>query len=214
MPLPGSTPPPIPDPVPTAGPTLQVPSGPTTLGQWARSEPRETLAVAGLLVSLLLLVLMLPGLAARSSWRVLGTNALHGAWLVTWLLVVTVATRTVTLRTVVAWWFLGFFPLIALNYLLQQPAAWLFGTDGVFVAALWVPAVEEVTKVLPLVVVLWLGIRARWQACGPSDLLVLASTLGAAFAFHEDALWGRSVGSGFELFGWGLLVPMFNTDGR
>jgi hypothetical protein len=59
-------------------------------------------------------------------------NIGHHVYVLMWALLLTAVTRTITLRTVVSWWFVGFFPVIAVNFLLQRPMGLLVGRESTF----------------------------------------------------------------------------------
>jgi RsiW-degrading membrane proteinase PrsW (M82 family) len=155
-------------------------------------------------------------------WGVLGLGPGHWGdlfghirlhvFVVAWLLLVTLRTRTVGWREVARFWVIGLFPVVLVVYALTEPAETLFGA-GTFQTAFFVPLVEETVKALPLVV--WVLVSMRKQVTPTvSDLMVLGFALGAGFAFHEDGLWQRLAADGFGAAPWGVLFPTFLYKGQ
>lgn len=156
-------------------------------------------------VTLVLVVISLNGIPGID-W---GDRVRHGYYhlfVVAWFLVVTLRLRTVGTREVVRFWVTGFLPVVLLAYLFTEPLAELL--PGNLQTGLWVPIVEEVVKVAPLL--LWTTIaRPRHRHGTLTDFWLLGFALGAGFSFHEDALYDRVVASGFADGVTGWLFPMF-----
>jgi hypothetical protein len=121
------------------------------------------------------------------------------------LLVVSWPWRTVPLRSVVAFFFIGFGPILLLTIVSQAILMatplheWVADlgrsmtlSDGVGLgdihANVWAPITEELWKVAPLLVVFfWRGSLLRRQG-GPLDFAILAAATGAGMGFAEDIL--------------------------
>ena len=144
-----------------------------------------------------------------------GNQIRHGwyhLFVVAWIGLVTYTLRSVGTREIVRFWVAGFFPVALITYILTEPLEKLIGT-GNFQTAFWVPVVEELVKVAPLL--LWTTIaRPKHRHGLLSDFLILGFALGAGFSFHEDALYSRLVASGFESGLLGKLFPIFLTGGQ
>jgi RsiW-degrading membrane proteinase PrsW (M82 family) len=112
----------------------------------------------------------------------------------------------------VRFWLTGFFPVVLVAYFLSNPLEQLIGT-GNFQTAVWVPAVEELIKVLPLF--LWTTVlRPKHRHGTLSDFWILGFAIGAGFSFYEDALYQRLVASGFGHGLTGTLFPIFLTGSQ
>lgn len=167
-----------------------------TLRKTVRAMPWEALGWAGLGFSFLFLFLRLPYFMREGALAFL-ENVIHHLFVLSWLLLATAFTRTLPLRTVVAFWLIGLYPVMGLALLAGRPMAALFGLDGHFVPDFWVPLTEEALKAAP--VLLYLGLaawRGRWQPA-PSDGLLLGFAVGAGFSIHEDAARGDTLASGW-----------------
>jgi RsiW-degrading membrane proteinase PrsW (M82 family) len=142
-----------------------------------------------------------------------GTNLLEHLYVLIWLLVVTAFNRTLPLRTLAVFWFLGLYPVMALAILAGLPLAVPLGEHNQFLSAVWVPFTEELIKALPIL--LYLGLvarRNRWQTAA-TDGLLLGFVVGAAFAFHEDAMARRVSGDGWLASIWSLFFPSLSVTG-
>lgn len=144
------------------------------------------------------------GLRVRHAW-------LH-LFVVGWFLLVSYGLRTAGFREVVRFWVTGFFPVALVTYALTEPVESLIGTGNLQTGFL-VPVVEEVVKALPLL--LWTTLLRPTHRHGTlSDFWLLGFAIGAGFSFHEDALYGRLVASGFEDGLTGTLFPIFLTGSQ
>ncbi len=108
--------------------------------------------------------------------------------------------RSITWKTVGAFFMLGFGPVFALSALVGSLLAidtvervlrdflGLFGDLGIITISrdLVAPVTEELLKVLPLVLVVMLPRFAWRHTTGPIDYAVLAGATGAGLAFAED----------------------------
>lgn len=122
---------------------------------------------------------------------------INHAWILAWLLVVTTFTRTVPLRLLAAFWFVGVYTTLAIVLFVGGPITGLFGLSNALVPGLLLPLVEELVKPLPVLAFFWYMVRRGWQP-GPSDGLLIGFVIGAGFAFHEDMMFGRVWGSGLQ----------------
>ena len=135
-----------------------------------------------------------------------GAYLLHHGYILAWLLLVTSCTRTVTLRTLAAFWFVGVFPVMALNLLIARPMDDLLG-GGELAYAYLGPLFEELIKPLPVLgLFAYRAWRGGWQLSA-TDGLLLGFMVGAGFAFHEDAGYGRVWGDGFDATPWNIVFP-------
>ncbi|MGZ8481160.1 MAG: PrsW family glutamic-type intramembrane protease [Candidatus Limnocylindria bacterium] len=136
--------------------------------------------------------------------------AVHHAYILAWLLLVTSFTRTVPLRTLATFWFVGVFPVMALTLLVTEPINDLFA-GGQLSSALFGPLWEDLIKPLPVFALFaYRAWRGGWQMSA-TDGLLLGFVVGAGFAFHEDAGYNRVWGDGWDA-PWGLLFPTLGSS--
>ena len=135
-----------------------------------------------------------------------GTYLVQQGYVVAWVLLVTSFTRTVPLRTLATFWFVGVFPVMALALLIDRPMEAL--VDGGELASSYLgPLVEDLIKPLPVLVLFAYRLkRGTWQLSA-TDGLLLGLMVGAGFSFHEDAGYGRTWGGGFGDTSWSFLFP-------
>lgn len=143
-------------------------------------------------------------------WNLIGTHLTFDLWLPVWLGLITIGLRGVGILRVARAWLLGFFGSTALAYGLYTAATWAFELSDDLRSAVVVPAIEEATKLLPLVLLLtvWRG-RLRWPTA--TDVTLVGFAAGAAFGFREDLIRDRVAADGF-VGGWGALFPTTLTD--
>lgn len=155
------------------------------------------------LVAVVALLLFTRDLAAGASWRDLAVNLTRHLWTVLLLLAVTFPVRRLRTVQLARYLSLGLMLGPIIVHHLYGPLTDLITTDDPDV---WVvPVLEELVKVLPVVILLAIHRRLRLRY-GIADLLVIGFVLGTGFALTEDALYDRLIGTGFGE-GWGLLLP-------
>lgn len=172
--------------------------------------PWRWIARVSLVVSTALFAVAVPQLA-DGDWSNLRTSALHHLWLVAWLLALSYVARSRTLPNVLGAFLGGFFTAMWISVTVGGRTSDWLGAYDPWQLSLAVPVIEEVAKIVPLLVV----VLAWWGRTdgtpGAVDLAVLGVAAGSGFAFHEDALWERVSGSGFDTpIGW--LLPTMHTD--
>ena len=176
------------------------PVGATSGRSWA-----NVLLVLGLLVCSVVFLWQLP-FFARAGGGAFLTNVWYYAYVLIWLLVITVLGRTLPLRILAVAFFVGVFPSMAVALAIGFPLAGMLGTGRLFDSVL-VPLLEESAKSLPILLYFWyLMRRGTWQP-SMTDGLLLGFVVGAGFALHEDALYGRVFGSGFDGSELGFIFP-------
>ena len=173
---------------------------------WERS-PRTVLGGVGLALALVVFLFQLP-FFLRAGFSTLAEGLAQHVYVLVFLLLLTARTRTVSLRTLVVFWLIGVFPATAVAILAGNLMAMMFELNSHIVHDLWVPATEELIKVLPVVLYFWvLARRDLWQPA-ISDGLLLAFAVGAGFSFHEDMMQSIVSGGGWGMdLPWSLLLP-------
>lgn len=138
----------------------------------------------------------LPGLA-DGDWGRLGRSALYHGWLPSVILVASVSVRGRSTQHTVVSVFGGFFTAMFLARFFGDLATDAMGADDPWRVAVVVPLLEEAAKLVPIVLVaaIW---RGRRGSPGIVDYGLIGVASGAGFAFHEDGLWQRLVGQGFD----------------
>ena len=113
-----------------------------------------------------------------------GTGGMVALWtalvFMVGLIVLTSATRTVSIRQVTSLFLLGGFTM-GLAYIVAQ---FMPHTP---VRAFMVPPMEEMFKIAPVLFVLWLGRRSTTWTFGVTDVMLLAAASGVGFGMVEDA---------------------------
>ncbi|MEP7081508.1 MAG: PrsW family glutamic-type intramembrane protease [Chloroflexota bacterium] len=137
--------------------------------------------------------------------------AVNHLYVLAWMLLVTSFSRTLPLRTVAAFWFVGVFPVMALILLVTRPIDALLG-GGELASSFLGPVIEDLIKPLPVLAFFAYRVwRRNWQLSA-SDGLLLGFVVGAGTAFHEDAAYDRVWGDGFDGSTWGLLLPTIGSS--
>lgn len=193
-------------------------SSPTLLSTWVRRSPRDLVPIVGLLVSTAAFVIVSVQAIARGGGDELIVNAFAHLWTVAWLLVVTMAIRSVGIRETIVAFLSGFFLSTMIAFAVTRPLLQVVGENDATVAFV-VPLVEESAKLVPLALVLWNYRLRRGQAPGVMDLAIVGFAAGAGMGMHEDVMYGRAVSSVDGGFGGvftgplGALFPSFFDAG-
>ena len=154
-----------------------------------RLTPRQVVAIAGALFWLASMLVQTGAGGLIALW----THALFIAL----LLAISSATRLLSARNLLWLFFLGG-AFLGLAFLAGKALEIAVGRDSLaFVAG--IPVVEDLLKIAPLIVLLWIGRRREASAFGASDVMLMASLTGSGFALVEDAFirhggaWTRSL---------------------
>jgi protease prsW family protein len=194
------------------------PSGFTWFAEWIRRHPWDLVPIVGLIVSCVTYIIVA---FATAGFRGLGpffVNSFSYLWVIAWMLVITFVVRTIGVREVLVTFFGGFFTSVAIVHLISVPIIGMTGVNP-FISVYLVPTLEELSKVIPLLLLLLAYRRRRGERSGISDLVVAGFAAGAGVGLHEDLMYGRSVtSSNGTLFGTfdgvlGGLFPNFFVGG-
>ena len=143
------------------------------------------LAVSGVLLSLSLVIFLV---LMAVSWKTVAPTLFWQLEYMGVLILVTISTRTITVRKVLGFYFLGLGVCALLALVLSTPVRLVFNWP--FWVDVPVPIIEETVKILPLLAfVFWPGSRWR-KSAGLSDYLVAGAALGSGFTLLEDLLRG------------------------
>jgi RsiW-degrading membrane proteinase PrsW (M82 family) len=169
----------------------------------------NVLLTVGLLICSVVFLSQLPFFMRAGAGTFL-TNVWYHVYVLVWLLVITALGRTLPLRLLATAFFVGLFLSMAVALAIGFPLARMVGTDTRLFDVVLVPVLEESTKSLPILLLFWfLARRGTWQP-SMTDGLLLGFLVGAGFALHEDAMYGRVVGSGFD-GAFGMIFPTISN---
>jgi RsiW-degrading membrane proteinase PrsW (M82 family) len=167
-----------------------------------------TVANVSLGVAALLLLLAIPHFVREGTDEFVA-DVLQHAYVFVLLIAVTILGRTLPLRMLAAFFFIGMFLVTSVMLLLAGVLDDVFGSGRMF-DSFAVPVLEESVKAIPIALLFWFMIRRGWQP-SITDGLLLGFVLGAGLAIHEDAIYVRVYGEGTDDSLLGLIFP---TIGR
>src|SRR5438552_3542474 len=154
-----------------------------------RLSPRQVVATAGALFWLASMLVQTGTGGIIALW----THALFIAA----MLAISSATRMLSARNLLSLVFLGG-ALLGLAFLAGKILEVAAGRDSMtFVVG--IPVVEDLLKIIPILVLLWIGRNRETPAFGASDVMLMAALTGSGFALVEDAFirhggaWTRSL---------------------
>lgn len=204
-----------------------VASATSRYAEW-RQAPARLVGVVALALAAAVFLWQLPHFLAGNStvWPQYAsafTDMLtYTAWGAAVLLALTALTRTVSLRQLLAFWFLGVFAVHGLILAIELPFRASMGTNEM---GIWVAPVIE-TLVVLLVIVAFYALATYRQATRPtvSDGLLIGFATGAGVGFHEEMTYARLVpiGPGAEYSSasrtgqdiwWSYVFPMIGWQG-
>ena len=194
------------------------PSGLGWLTEWIRRSPWDLVPIVGLTVSFVTYIIVVFNTAGFSGLGPAFVNSFSYIWVTVWMLAVTFVVRTIGVREVIVAFFGGFFLSVAIVHLISVPIIQVTGVNP-FISVYLVPTLEELSKVIPLFLLLLAYRRRRGERAGISDMVVAGFAAGAGVGLHEDLMYGRSVTStNGTLLGTfdgalGVLFPNFFVGG-
>lgn len=171
--------------------------------------PMAAVAHGSLLLAALVFLLAVPYFTRDGSEEFVEDVFQHG-YVVILLMAVTILGRTLPLRMLAAFFFLGMFTSVLIGQWIGNLLGDIAGRGRVF-DSLLVPLLDTAIVTLPVALVFWVLVRRGWQP-SITDGLLLGFVLGAGMAIHEDALALRVYGAGVGEGGLNLLFPTIGTQ--
>ncbi|CAN5478057.1 hypothetical protein BH20CHL6_BH20CHL6_01600 [soil metagenome] len=158
---------------------LQRGAAPRTLTVAGQRVPGRWIAVAlGAAIWLALMILETGAAGFTALW----TNA----YLLALVVVAVTLTRTVSLYAVV-WAVLAGGFLMTVMLVLARVFLVFEPDRGALFRGFMIPALEDLLKIAPILLVLWLGRRGNSWSLGATDVLLIAPASGVGFGVVEDA---------------------------
>ena len=158
----------------------------------------QAISWIGLALSLLTLIVSAPHLIQEGGGigMILG-NVAQFAWTLALLLLVFAKTRTIGARALIGAALAGFFGIGALTVLIGKPFVDHLGKDSAFLAVVFAPLTEELSKLLPVAVFLLLSARnQRWRP-SVGDAVLFGVTIASGFTVYENILYTRGTEGGW-----------------
>ncbi len=186
---------------------------PASVGMQLRQRlfgtPMAAIAHGSLLLAALVFLLAVPYFTRDGSEEFF-ENVFQHAYVFVLLMAVTILGRTLPLRMLAAFFFLGTFTSVLVVQGIGNPLADMVGS-GRMLDSVVDPLLEEGVKAVFVALVFWVLVRRGWQP-SITDGLMLGFILGAGMAIHEDALYVRAYGDGLGEGGLNLLFPTLGTQ--
>lgn len=173
-------------------------SGPDLWGRltlWWSLDRGNLLQTIGLLVSLLAYLALWPSLIEVGGARAVLLNQVLHAFVLTWMLVLSLPVRTIGTREVVVAWLLGTFLVPTLVFVPGWPFLRWLGSDSWQLAVFVAPVLEELALLAGVGLLTWRLTRRATRSPGLADLTIIGFAVGGGYAVHEDALYGRVLGA-------------------
>jgi RsiW-degrading membrane proteinase PrsW (M82 family) len=186
----------------------------------SRARTMQIVSNVGLGISALSIIVGLPRITRAAGVQTFLVDTFAQLWTMAILTLVASHTRTFNWRVLVSAGLTGFLAIISLARLVGVPVIESLGHTSLLAVALWVPLTEELFKLIPVLIVLFVALRHAHARPSAMDLTLLGAWTGAGFALCENASLGRgsfsltgaplvslilpSVGSG-RAFGWPLV---------
>jgi len=169
-------------------------SGLGWIAGWIRRAPWDLVPIVGLIVSCVTYVIVSFGTTGFSGLGPFFVNSFAYVWVIAWMLAATFVVRTIGVREVIVTFFGGFFTSVFIVSLITKP---IVDSQGVtpFMSVYLAPALEELSKVIPLLLLLLAYRRRRGERAGISDMVVAGFAVGAGVGLHEDLVYARAVTS-------------------
>lgn len=156
-----------------------------------RYDRANLIRTVALLLSAVTFLFLLPSLLQPGGPAPLAMNFVTHGYVLGWLMLLTLPVRSIASREVLTAFFLGMFFVPGFVFLIGVPIRTWLGGDLDTLAIVWAPLLEETALLLAAAI---FAIRLARRAAGVpglADLFVLGFAIGAGYAIHEDALYGR-----------------------
>lgn len=157
---------------------------------WRHSRANLIRTIA-LLMSVVVFLALLPSLAQVGGPGPLAMNLATHAYVLAWLMLLTLPVRSIGSREVLVAFFLGMFLIPGFVFLIGTPIRSWLADDPHTLAIIWAPLLEETGLLLAVAILAFRLVRRSAGPPGLADLFVLGFAVGAGYAIHEDALYGR-----------------------
>jgi RsiW-degrading membrane proteinase PrsW (M82 family) len=100
----------------------------------------------------------------------------------------------------------GFLALSGLARFVGRPIIVSLGESSALAVGVCVPILEEVAKLIPVAIILYVALRAKESRPSALDLTLVGAWCGAGFAVYENATFGRG---SFSLTTNSILSPLY-----
>lgn len=173
-----------------------------------REQVLGLLSWVGLGIAAVTLIGVLPRLTDAGGFGLFLNDVVTHAWTIGLLTIGASLVRTMNWKAFLGAGLSGFFGVPALSRLVGRPIVYLLGDDSALAVAFWVPLTEEILKLLPVALVVFLATRRTNLRPSAMDLALMGAWSGAGFALYENGLYGRG---GLKLDAFP--ISLFNPSG-
>ncbi len=156
-----------------------------------RARTMRIVSNVGLAISGVTLIISLPRITQAAGMGAFVEDAAGQLWTMALLTAIALPVRTLGWRVYTGTALTGFLGITGLARFLGRPVIESLGTSSVFAIAVWVPMTEELVKLIPVGIVLWVALRRLQARPSALDVMLLGAWTGAGFAAYESATLGR-----------------------
>jgi PrsW family intramembrane metalloprotease len=167
----------------------------------ARARVMRVVSTAGLALSCVIALATLGVALQHDNPTNLVTDVLLRAWSLSLLAAAASPVRTVGWRELLGVGLAGFLVVPVLARMVGVPVYSVLGPNSVIAVAVWAPFTEEVLKVLPVVIFLFVAMRNTSARPSAVDATLLGAWAGSAFALFENSQ------NGIDQVNWTVALP-------
>jgi RsiW-degrading membrane proteinase PrsW (M82 family) len=157
----------------------------------SRARMTTLLSNTGLAISSITAIAALPRLTQAGGAELLLIDLLSELWTVAILTALAGPVRTLGWRAFAGAFLFGFLGLTGLARLMGRPVIVALGTSSTLAVGVWVPITEELCKMIPVALVLFLALRRSGTRPSLLDVVLLGTWAAAGFSIYENASYGR-----------------------
>ena len=183
----------------------------TSASSIAKAKTLTLISNVGLALSGVTLLATLPRITQVGGVPLMLRDSAAQLWTVALLTVAACAVRTLGWRVFAAMFLVGFLGLSGLARSVGRPIIESLGQSSALAVGVCVPVAEEVAKLIPFAIVLFVALRKKQSRPSALDLTLIGAWCGAGFAVYENATFGRG---SFSLTTNSLLSPLFPMAGH
>ena len=178
----------------------------TSASSRAKVKTLALISNVGLAISGVTLLATLPRITQVGGVALMFKDTAAQLWTIALLSVAAGAVRTFGWRVFAGMFLVGFLALSGLARFVGRPIIVSLGESSALAVGVCVPILEELAKLIPVAIILYVALRVRKSRPSALDLTLVGAWCGAGFAVYENATFGRG---SFSLTTNSILSPLY-----
>jgi RsiW-degrading membrane proteinase PrsW (M82 family) len=178
----------------------------TSASSLARVKTLALISNVGLVISGVTLLATLPRITQVGGIGPMFKDTAAQLWTIALVSIAAGAVRTFGWRVFAGMFLVGFLALSGLARFIGRPIIESLGDSSALAVGVCVPILEELAKLIPVAIILYVALRTKKSRPSALDLTLVGAWCGAGFAVYENATFGRG---SFSLTTNSVLSPLY-----